>query len=458
MTTDPGDLVLDPTCGSGTTAYAAEQWGRRWITIDTSRVALSLARQRLMTATFPNTRIDPVAEKYQAQIDALVAGGAAEDSPQVRELKLAQKREIDAIIAADAEQEVLYDQPREERGVVRVSGPFTVEAIPPAALSLLADSPIGGAPDALEPDGAGEEVHAAVAGDPAGDAAVIARLIDLLRADGVTFPNNRKLTFDDLRPAGSGVIHAEGEAAEDSTLGRVAISFGPQNGAVSARQVEDGIYQARRGAYDAIVFAGFSFQAEAHQAIELKHPNLQVFLSHIRPDVIMTDARGESLLKTTANSQLFAVFGEPDVELRRGDDGTFTIELHGVDVYDPLDGSVVSARANQIAAWFLDTDYDGRTFAICQAFFPDGKAWDKLERALKGTLDAERFDQLTGTLSLPFVAGQHGRVACKVIDQRGNEVMRVVGVEDPSPNRHPEGTRPARGGEMRGVRTSRDST
>jgi len=343
----------------------------------------------------------------------------------VRALRLAQKREIDAIIAEDAEQETLYDQPREERGVVRVSGPFTVEAIPPAVLSIQAESPIGGGP---EPDNdADGAVTATIESDANADAAVINRLIGLMRVDGITFPNNKKLTFDDLRAISGGVIHAEGEAAGDSLLGRVAISFGPQNGAVSVRQVEDGLYAARRGGYDAIVFAGFAFQAEAQQAIsDMQHPNLTAHMSHIRPDVIMTDSKGDSLLKTTANAQLFAVFGEPDVELKPATDDTFIVELHGVDVYNPLDGSVVSARAGQIAAWFLDTDYDGRTFAICQAFFPDSKAWDKLERALKGTLDADRFDQLTGTISFPFVTGQHRRVATKVIDQRGNEVMRVL--------------------------------
>jgi adenine-specific DNA-methyltransferase len=190
--------------------------------------------------------------------------------------------------------------------------------------------------------------------------------------------------------------------------------------------VEQGLREAYLGGFDAVVFCGFAFDAPAQAAIEANvHPHVKAFLAHIRPDVIMTDGGGGSLLKTTASSQLFTVFGEPDVTLERDGDG-FSVALHGVDVYDPLSGEVHSAHAGQIAAWFLDTDYDGRTFAICQAFFPNKSAWQKLERALRGTLDKERFAQLTGRVSLPFEAGKHERVAVKVIDQRGNEVMRVL--------------------------------
>ncbi|TVR75128.1 MAG: hypothetical protein EA415_04690 [Sphaerobacteraceae bacterium] len=225
----------------------------------------------------------------------------------------------------------------------------------------------------------------------------------------------------------SGVLHTEGEPADDQTLNRVAISFGPQYGAISSRQVEDGFRSANMGGYDAVIFAGFAFQAEAQQAItDVQHPHVKAFMSHIRPDVIMTDVRGESLLKTTADSQLFSVFGEPDVELHTAEDDSYRLTLNGVDVYDPLTGDVQSASGERIAAWFLDTDYDGRTFAICQAFFPDKSAWNKLQRALKSTIDDEVFDQLTSRESLPFKGGDHRRVAVKVIDQRGNEVMRVI--------------------------------
>jgi adenine-specific DNA-methyltransferase len=478
MTTDPGDLVLDPTCGSGTTAFVAEQWGRRWITCDTSRVALSLSRQRLLTATFPyyrlyeeemgvrggfvyktvphimlgtiarNTRLDPVIEEYEPKLEQAVAAlnkalvGAKRASPlqeweipveapddwsqkaqerhaEYWRLRQEKQQHIDAIIAEDSPQETLYDQPQVERNVVRVSGPFTVEAIPPASAALMPETPIGGEPQLPE--------SSELSGSSA--AAHIPLLIDLLRQDGVTFPGNKRMSFTSLTARSGGVLHAEGIPANDeSEIKHVAVSFGPQHGAVSVQQVEQGLREAYLGGFDAVVFCGFAFDAPAQAAIEANvHPHVKAFLAHIRPDVIMTDATGESLLKTTASSQLFTVFGEPDVTLKQDGD-EFTVELHGVDVYDPLTGDVQSARAGQIAAWFLDTDYDGRTFAICQAFFPNKTAWRKLERALRGTLDKERFEQLTGRVSLPFKAGKHGRVAVKVIDQRGNEVMRVLGL------------------------------
>ncbi len=498
MTTDPGDLVFDPTCGSGTTAYVAEQWGRRWITCDTSRVALSLARQRLLTATFPyyrlydeemgvrggfvyqtvphvtlrciarNTRLDPVIEAYEPKLEQAVSAlaeipgvsetpgildeweipvEAPDDWPQKAKdrhaeywrLRREKQQRIDTIIAEDAPQETLYDRPQVERNVVRVSGPFTVEAIPPASAALMPETPIGGEP-APTPGPCEASLKRSERGSPdirGGEAAHIPLLIDLLRQDGVTFPANKRMTFASLTARSGGVLHAEGTPANgESEIKRVAVSFGPQHGAVSVQQVEQGLREAYLGGFDALVFCGFAFEAPAQAAIEANiHPHVKAFLAHIRPDVIMTNAAGGSLLKTTASSQLFTVFGEPDVTLSSplragGTEGgrEFTVELRGVDVYDPLTGEVHSAHAGQIAAWFLDTDYDGRTFAICQAFFPNKSAWRKLERALKGTLDKERFEQLTGRVSLPFKAGKHDRVAVKVIDQRGNEVMRVLGL------------------------------
>ncbi|MBI3980183.1 MAG: site-specific DNA-methyltransferase [Chloroflexi bacterium] len=456
MTTDPGDLVLDPTCGSGTTAYVAEQWGRRWITCDTSRVALALARQCILTATFPyyrlahpdqgvsgafvykqvphiqlkdyaqNTRIDPIVERYAPRIEAAIQAG---DEAEAGELKRKRREEIDRVVAEDAEPETLYDQPLVESGVVRVSGPFTVEAIPPAALTLQEASPIGGAPEPAPgetADGEVEPVREAAAAVVDG-AAHIPRLIADLARDGVTFPDNRTLRFKTLTARTGGVLHAEGLAADVAGVDRVAVSFGPQHGAVSLRQVEDALYEARRGGFDAVVFCGFSFQAEAQAFVaDSRDPHLKAFVAHIRPDVLLVDGRGESLLKTTAGSQLFAVFGEPDATLHRNPDGTLQVTLHGVDVYDPLSGQVRSARAAQVAAWFLDTDYDGRTFCICQAFFPNRSAWEKLARALRGRIDEEKLEALSGNVSLPFPAGRHHRVAVKVVDQRGDEVMRVL--------------------------------
>ncbi len=419
MTTDPGDLVLDPTCGSGTTAFVAEQWGRRWITCDTSRVALSLARQRLLTASFP----------YYKLADGGV--GAIHESPLLIESPLPIESNNPArgfiyktvphitlkSIAQNepAETETLYDQPAVNHKRARVSGPFTVEAIAPPVEEVPAPSD---APTSAH--GRRESV-----GDH------ITNLIALLRKDGVTFPNNKKMTFASLTALNGGILHAEGEVANGKTQ-RVAVSFGPQHGPVTARQVEDGLSEAHRGGFDAVVFCGFAFDGGAHTTIQRDpHPRVRAFMAHIRPDVLMSD-----LLKTTATSQLFTVFGEPDITVRpspsgrgvggEGESRNFTVTVRGVDVYNPLTGEVSSARAEQIAAWFLDTDYDGRTFCIVQAFFPNKSAWEKLQRALKGTLDEDLFDKLTGTESLPFIAGEHRRAAVKVIDHRGNEVMKII--------------------------------
>ncbi|RLG29435.1 site-specific DNA-methyltransferase [Methanosarcinales archaeon] len=469
MTTDPGDLVFDPTCGSGTTAYVAEQWGRRWITCDTSRVATSIARQRLLTATYPNykieaddpneqnpkvgfvyktvphitlksiaqnTEIDSVAERFNPLIEETLHKLKCELKQELKEwevpfepdgdwsddakylhtqfirLKREKQTEIDRIIQEYAPQEILYDQPEVDQKTVRVSGPFTVEAIPPPIYEP--ETPIGGAPG-FEAEQYEGDSH-------------IAALIDLLRKDGVTFHDNKKLILATLTPRTGGVLHAEGEAKNGEEEKRYAFSFGPLHGPVSVRQVEDGLREAHRGGYNVIIFCGFAFDPEAQAAIEASpHPRVKAMLSHIRPDVIMTDAKGGSLLKTTASSQLFTVFGEPDIELVKEEDGeNFIVRLLGVDVYDPLTGQVNSENAGRIAAWFIDTDYDRRTFCVAQAFFPDKSAWKKLERALKGTIDHEKFEMLTGQESLPFKKGESGEVAIKVIDQRGNEVMKVM--------------------------------
>jgi adenine-specific DNA-methyltransferase len=525
MTTNPGDLVLDPTCGSGTTAYVAEQWGRRWITIDTSRVALALARQRLLTATFPyykvpnntgangvgaaggspalgvsanpaqgfiyktvphitlksiaqNVVLDAIFSRYQPILnDRLTALNAALQAvtPEVRQrlsAKLVEKErrqgkravseaerrrwvlpqdswqewevpfdtdadwpaelqaalvayrtvwrarmdEVNACIAASAEQEELVDQPEVERSVVRVSGPFTVEAVMPAEESLQEESPIGGVPEELE------TFTEASGGEPANAEAYLGKMLHLLRTDGVRFPNNKVLHFTHLESCGDEYLHAEGEwQTEDGQTRLVAVSFGPQFGPVTALQVENALPLVMRRGFEDLVFAGFSFDAAA-QAIIQDDPNPRVrcHLAHIRPDVNMGD-----LLKETPSSQLFTVFGSPRSELQTTQDGLYVIEMQGVDIYNPVDNTILPTNADKVAAWFLDTDYDGRTFCITQAFFPDKKAWDKLARALKGVIDEVQFAVLSGTTSLPFPRGPHRRAAVKVIDPRGNEVMRV---------------------------------
>ncbi|MGH7577438.1 MAG: DNA methyltransferase [Longimicrobiales bacterium] len=531
MTTDPGDLVLDPTCGSGTTAYVAEQWGRRWITIDTSRVALALARQRLMTATFPhytvkdddasdgkanpargfiyktvphitlksiaqNVALDPIFAKHQEVLDARLADlneALVEITPELRDTlkwKLVDKEkregkravtdadrrrwllpekewrewevpfdtddewplrlkdalvayrsawrakmdEVNDMIAGSAEQEELVDQPEIERTVVRVSGPFTMEAVMPVEQSEDGADPLA---FAGEPEGDLETFETEigqpgtgnwepVAGDAVNAEAFVDRMLRLLSADGVRFPDNRIMRFSRLdRIDGGLALQAEGEWANgESVERRVVVSIGPEHGPITAVQVEDGLREANRRGADDLVFAGFSFDGAAQAAIQDDpHPRVRAHLAHIAPDVQMG-----ALLKTTPSSQLFSVFGLPRAELEAAGEGEWRVEMRGVDIYDPVTNTIHATRADKVAAWFLDADYDGRTFCITQAFFPDRSAWKKLARALRATIDEERFDALTGTTSLPFKTGEHRRVAVKVIDPRGNEVMRVLRV------------------------------
>jgi adenine-specific DNA-methyltransferase len=284
------------------------------------------------------------------------------------------------------------------RNVVRVSGPFTVEAVMPVEESLDEPSPIGGAPEELEafPSGDGAER------DPANAEAFLDRMVRLLRADGVRFPNNRVRRFTRLDPSPGDYLHAEGEwDAGDGHTRRVAVSVGPEHGPVTAFQVENALTRASRRGMDDLVFAGFSFDAAAQGIIQDDpNPRVHCHLAHVSPDVAMGD-----LLKDASSSQLFTVFGTPRTELREVEDGQYVVEMHGVDIYNPVENTILPTSADKVAAWFLDTDFDGRTFCITQAFFPDRSAWDKLARALKGVIDEERFTALTGRVSLPFPAG-----------------------------------------------------
>ena len=509
MTTDPGDIVLDPTCGSSTTAYVAERWGRRWITIDTSRVAIALSRQRLLTGSFDyyklkdkpkgiaggfinktvphvtlkniaqNTALDPIFAKHEPilkdKLD-LLNQALAEVTPQTRSKLLAKlvdkenregKRsitnadrrrwqlpdtawqewevpfdtdpdwpqalqevltdyrkawrakmdEVNDCIAKSSEGEELVDQPEIDRKRIRVSGPFTVEAVQPPEESLDVESPIGGEPnEPLNTYHAETDRHDAVNAE-----AYLDQMIRLLRNDGVQFPTNQKQKFATLDPIEGDVLHAEGSWQNDETERLIAVVFGPQHGPVTAMQVEDCLRIASRRGYDELVFAGFSFDGAAQAIIqEDPNPRVRTHIAHINPDVAMGD-----LLKETPSTQLFTVFGMPRTELEETADGEYYIKMKGVDIYNPVDNTVNSAGADKVAAWFVDSDYDGRTFCITQAFFPDKSAWNKIARALKGVIDEEQFEKFSGTESLPFSDGEHACVAVKVIDPRGNEVMSV---------------------------------
>jgi len=530
MSTDPGDLVLDPTCGSGTSAQVAEQWGRRWITLDTSRVALSIARQRILTARFEhyrtrsgpsagtvgdspasgfvyktvphitlgaigqNVNLDPIFAKHEPVLDAMLdavntalkatsadlrarlrrklddkqrTGGKKSitdadrrrwilppdnrdrakkltvpvdfpgwyewevpfdtdpDWPKAlqdavagyRKAWRAKMDEVNKCIANNAEQEELVDQPEVVRGVTRVSGPFTVEGMMPEELALTEDGVVDLTPND-EDDDSGPDP------DAQNRSAYLKEMTDAIQRDGVLFPNNQKRMFSRLEPLYESHtlegIHAEAawEGEDDAT---VAISFGPQYGPVTAYQVEELIRATKRYAH--LVVAGFSFDPEATAIIELsQHPKLKIHMAHIRPDM-NPGMRG--LLKDTPNSQLFTVFGMPAIEVARTKDGEWQVNLEGVDIYDPVENTVRSTKADKVAAWFLDSDFDGRCFCICQAFFPDQDAWKKIAKSLGSAADPEAFAAFKGTTSLAFKKGKHGRIAVKVIDPRGNEVMTV---------------------------------
>ena len=229
------------------------------------------------------------------------------------------------------------------------------------------------------------------------------------------------MKFASLEQLEGGILHAEGSWVDDTDERRIAVVFGPQHGPVTAMQVEDCLRIAFRRDYDDLVFAGFGFDGAA-QAVIQEDPDarVRVHMALITPDVTMGD-----LLKDTPSSQLFTVFGAPRTTIEATGDGEYIVKMEGVDIYNPVENTVNSADSDKVAAWFIDSDYDGRAFCITQAFFPDKKAWNKIAKALKSVIEPEQFEKFSGTESLPFAAGEHQRVAVKVIDPRGNEVMRV---------------------------------
>jgi adenine-specific DNA-methyltransferase len=416
MTTDPGDLVLDPTCGSGTTAYVAEQWGRRWITCDTSRVALALAKQRILTATFPYYQL--------AHPDQGVSGGlrySKESGGIVQHIMLES-------IAKNlpSKEEILYDKPDRDAGKVRVSGPFSVESIPAPSIEDPTESPIPQW-ESLGPDARADDLARRGRGATGADenTTFVLNLIESLRKDGLTRVGGGAVKFARLNPITSaGVLQAEGELELDGGKTQtVAVSFGPRYGPVTMTQVEDAVQQSR-GRYDGVVVLGFTFDAPAQEFLKRDLP-VQVIGGYIASDVLVGD-----LLKTQKGSQLFTLFGQADIGIEQTKDG-YVVEVRGVDLYNPLTGDVESEGGAEIAAWFLDPDYDERTFNIGQAFFPGGSnAWEKLQRALKGTIDPDLFEDLRGMRSLPFEQGEQQRAAVKVIDHRGNEMMEVFDLRD----------------------------
>jgi adenine-specific DNA-methyltransferase len=433
MTSDPGDLVLDTTCGSGTTAYVAEQWGRRWITCDTSRVPLALARQRLLTATFPwfeltdNSRGPAAGFVYKRKQNRKgeEVGGIV---PHITLKSIAQNEPPD--------EEVLVDRPERDNSITRVTGPFCVEATIPTPMQW--DEETENAPE-IEAENTGTFPE---------------RMMEVLRRSPVLrLEGNRTLTLKNVRrPAKSLSLSAEAlvdataegqtasladamqEAAEKSGLALplsarpVAFVFGPENGAVSIRLVEEAAREAYQKSYTHLYVIGFAIQPNAREAIEVCEQVSGIPATYVQatPDLMMGD-----LLKNMRSSQIFSVCGLPEIDVRNAEhkegepNGRKQVELLGLDVFDPVTMEVSHSAGDNVPAWFLDSDYNGMCFRVSQAFFPRTNEWDKLKKALKGEFEDDVWAHLAGTVSAPFEPGENKRIAVKVIDDRGNELLVV---------------------------------
>jgi len=442
MATQPGDLVLDPMCGSGTTAFVAEQWGRRWITIDVSRVPLALARQRLLTATMP---------WYELKDDTRGPAGGF-----VYQRKLNQKgEEVGGIvphitlksIANDETpgEEVLVDRPEEINKITRVCGPFCFEATIPTPVDW---------------EGDGVEDSGAVTAESHGD--FVARMLEVLRKSPVLrLAGNRTVNLRNIRPPAK-TLSLSAEALVDATapgqkptLGEavqeavekngkslpftgkpVAIVFGPENGAVSEKTVYEAAREAHAKGYTFLYVIGFAIQANARKLVDTCEEAVGVPATYIQatPDLMMGD-----LLKNMRSSQIFSVCGMPEVAVRKvkpkkGEakdaPARYEAELLGLDVFDPVTMNVDHRPGGDVPAWLLDSDYNALCFHVTQAFFPRTGAWESLKKALRGAYDEAVWDHLAGTVSAPFEAGEHGQIAVKVIDDRGNELLVVKDLKE----------------------------
>ncbi len=484
MTSDPGDLILDPTCGSGTTAFVAEQWGRRWITIDTSRVALSLARTRLMSARYPyylladspegikkegettgvtpptyattrdvrrgfvcrrvphvtlgaianNPEIDTIHERWQQQMEPLRIelnrllvqewtdweipreagdtwpGEAARALDTWWKMHHDRQAEIDASIARRAETELLYDQPYEDNKRVRVSGPFTVESLSPfRVLSTEEELPTS--------ERTAQHEDTAVQFETL--------ILDNLRKAGVqNTVAGERLVFDSLEPYAGEPLHAAGTFTENDTVKRVAVCIGPEHGTVGPELVREAAIAARKGeGFDVLVMLGFAFDPYVGEEAK-RYGKLTVLPTRMNADLAMGD-----LLKKTGSGNLFTVFGEPDLDVQKQPDGTITVEVRGVDVYDPTTGQIRSNSTDDIACWFIDTRYNEESFFVRHAYFTGAdEPYDKLKRAMKADIDPDAWASLYRTISRPFPVPDTKKIAVKVINHYGDEVLKVYSV------------------------------
>ena len=413
MATQPGDLVLDPTCGSGTTAYVAEQWGRRWITIDTSRVPLALARQRLLTATFAWYELRDPSRGPAGGFDYQRRQNKKGDEvggivPHVKLETIANNEQ--------PQEEVLVDRPEQDAKITRVTGPFCVEATIPTPQ------------DWEEASTSSDSIGTAA------DGSFVDRMIEILRKTPVLrLEGNRTVTLKSVRPPAKSLSLSAEAVIANGAEKPVAFVFGPENGAVSEKLVYEAAREARAKNYTHLYVIGFAIQPNARELIEKCDSVVNIPATYVQAtaDLIMSD-----LLKNTRSSQVFSVCGMPEAELRhvkaKEKDGPtkYEVELLGMDVFDPITLEVNHRTGEDVPAWFLDTDYNGLCFHTSQAFFPRTGAWEHLKRALGGDYEETVWDHLAGTVSAPFEIGENGQVAVKVIDDRGNELLIVKSVKE----------------------------
>ncbi len=485
MSTDPGDLVLDPTCGSGTTATVAEQWGRRWITIDTSRVALALARARIMGTRYPfylladsrdgqvreaevtrtvpssqpvrgnirqgfvyervshvtlgaianNTEIDVIWEKWQPHLELLREALNAALSKQWQEWevpreadrvwpeaaqkvhaelwqkRIARQKEMDKSIEAKAEFEYLYDKPYDDKKTVRVAGPFTVESLSPHRILGVDEN--DELIDSLKEDGA----------EYGGKQSFPQMILTNLKIAGVQQAHkDDKINFTALTPWPGDLVCAEGRYLEGNAEKRAAIFIGPEFGTVQRADLVAAAREAGDAAFDVLISCAFNY--EAHTTEFTKLGRIPVLKARMNADLHMADD-----LKNTGKGNLFVIFGEPDIDLIAEKDGKLRVKVNGVDVFKPQTGEVISDGADGIACWFIDTDYNEESFFVRHAYFLGANdPYNALKTTLKAEIDQEAWNTLHSDTSRPFEKPKQGRIAVKVINHLGDEVMKVFKV------------------------------
>ena len=496
MATDPGDLVLDPTCGSGTTAYVAEQWGRRWITVDTSRVALALARSRIMGARYPyylladskdgqlkeaevtrtetsdlptfgnirqgfvyervphimlkdianNAEIDVIYEGFQETLEPLrkslnkelneaweeweipreAGEGWSEGAKKLHaewwKNRITRQKEIDASIAAKADFEYLYDKPYEDKRKVRVAGPFTVESISPHRVMAV------GADDELIDPLESVRASSPVGGHAGDEPDFVTVILENLRTAGVQQAHKGdKIEFSSLKPWPGELVCAEGRYTSESNgetgeEKRAAIFIGPEFGTVSRPDLVQAAREAGDAGFDVLIACAFNYDAHASEFGKLGR--LSVLKARMNADLHMADD-----LKNTGKGNLFVIFGEPDVDILEAEDKQLQVRINGVDVFDPTTGEVRSDNADGIACWFIDTDYNEESFFVRHAYFLGANdPYKTLKTTLKAEIDEEAWETLQSDTSRPFPVPLSGRIAVKVINHLGDEVMKVYRV------------------------------